>query len=282
MRTILLPLNGSIPSESLLDASALLARQCGSFIQAVWSPQALPIIAGEGITLPAEYLSQFESEERELSAQAKSVFLRRMESLQIPLADMEQWDRNGPAAAWMELQGSGAVALAELARIFDISIMHRPVPERTTEWRTTCETVLFEGGRPLLLVSDNLPSQFGQVIVVAWNGSSESARAIAMSQDLLQTAQEVHVIEVEGGMVSGPSARQVACSLKARGVNARFESMQSGESSISDTIMDYAGTVGADLMIKGAYTHSRLRALIFGGVTSDIFSRSTLPVLFCH
>lgn len=282
MKTILIPLNGTSPSESLIDASVQLARQVNGFVQAVWCQQTLPIIAGEGITLPAEYLSQFEQEERELAEFSKSVFMKRIESLKVPLGEMDAWDRASPAASWMELQGTGAVALAELARIFDISVMHRPVPEKTTEWRTTCETVLFEGGRPLLLVSDSLPDAFGRVIVIAWNGSSETARTIGMSGSLLRAAQEVHVIEVDGGMVSGPSASQVACALKAGGVNTRTETLKSGEGSVADAMMSYAANVNADLLVKGAYTHSRLRALIFGGATSDIFSKSTLPVLFCH
>ncbi|KAA3632913.1 MAG: universal stress protein [Proteobacteria bacterium] len=282
MKTILIPLNGTSPSEALIDAAVKLARQTGGFVQAVWCQQTLPIIAGEGITLPAEYLSQFEQEERQLAAHSKEAFMERIGNLQVPLAEIEDWDRSGPAASWMELQGTGAVALAELARIFDISVMHRPVPEQTTEWRTTCETVLFEGGRPLLLVSDALPNQFGRNIVIAWNGSSETARAIAMASSLLRTAEQVHVIEVEGGMVSGPTATQVACALKAGGVNAFAESLKSGDSSVADAIMGYAANVEADLIVKGAYTHSRLRALIFGGATSDIFSKSTLPVLFCH
>ena len=57
MKTILLPLNGSIPTESLIRAAVKLASQNGGYIQAAWCQQNLPIIAGEGITLPAEYLS---------------------------------------------------------------------------------------------------------------------------------------------------------------------------------------------------------------------------------
>jgi nucleotide-binding universal stress UspA family protein len=282
MKTIMIPLNGTSPSESLIDAAVRLARQVNGFVQAVWCQQTLPIIAGEGITLPAEYLSQFEQEEKELAEFSKSVFLDRIGAHEIRLGEMDSWDRASPSASWMELKGTGAVALAELARIFDISVMHRPVPEQTTEWRTTCETVLFEGGRPLLLVSDSLPEDFGRTIVVSWNGSSETARAIGMSGTFLRAAETVHVIEVEGGMVSGPDAQQVACALRAGGVNATHESLKSGDGSTADAIMGYASNVNADLIIKGAYTHSRLRALIFGGATSDIFSKSTLPVLFCH
>lgn len=282
MKTILIPLNGTSPTDALIDAAVQLARQTTGFVQAVWCQQTLPIIAGEGITLPAEYLSQFEQEERELAEHSREAFLKRLETLGVPLGEMDTWDRSAPAASWMELKGTGAVALAEMARIFDISVMHRPVPEKTTEWRTTCETVLFEGGRPLLLVSDALPQSFGRVIVIAWNGSSETARAIGLAGSVLRAAEAVHVIEVEGGMVSGPTASQVACALKAGGVHASSESLKSGEGSVADAMMRYAADVNADLIIKGAYTHSRLRALIFGGATSDIFSKSTIPVLFCH
>jgi nucleotide-binding universal stress UspA family protein len=282
MKTILLPLNGIVPAESLIDAAVLVARQYNCFIQAAWCQQTLPIIAGEGITLPAEYLSQFEQEERELSLHAKDQFFSELEKRGIPTGNLEQWDATSPAANWMELQSSGAVALAELARVFDLSIMHRTVPETSTDWRTTCETVLFEGGRPLLLTSDHLPSRFGSTVVVAWNGSSETARTMAMSSDILRMAKSVHVIEVAGAKVSGPDASQAACALRAAGYAASHESLEADGGSAADVIMSYAENVDADLILKGAYTHSRLRALIFGGVTSDIFSRSQLPALFCH
>ena len=282
MKTILLPLNGIVPSEALIEAAASVARRYNCFIQAAWCQQTLPIIAGEGITLPAEYLSQFEREEEELSKHAKSLFLQLIEKQGIAQGQLDEWNRSMPEASWTEVKGTGAIALAELARVFDLSIMHRTVPETSTEWRTTCETVLFEGGRPLLLTGDSLPESFGQTIVIAWNGSSETARTIAMSESVLAGAREVNVIEVEGAMVPGPSARQVACALKASGINASFQSLQAGSDSAAETIMSYADSCEADLILKGAYTHSRLRALIFGGVTSDIFSSSKLPVLFCH
>ncbi len=282
MKTILIPLNGTTPSESLIDAAALLARQFNGFMHAVWCQQTLPIIAGEGITLPAEYLSQFEQEERELAEHARQAFVDRVSALSIPLGELQGWDGSAPTAGWTELPSTGAVALAELARIYDVSIMHRAVPEKSTEWRTTCETVLFEGGRPLLLVSDHLPGAFGECVVVAWNGSSETARAIAMSRQLLEQAREVHVVQVEGGMVPGPDAEKVACALRAGGVKAQAVNLGQAGGSVADAVMSHAASVGADLIIKGAYTHSRLRALIFGGATSDIFSRSTLPVLFVH
>ncbi|MFT7529365.1 MAG: nucleotide-binding universal stress UspA family protein [Gammaproteobacteria bacterium] len=282
MKTILLPLNGVVPSEFLIDAAVLMAQQYNCFIQAAWCQQTLPIIAGEGITLPAEYLSQFEREERELSEHARSLFLEFIGNHNIQIGELEHWERSSPAANWLELQGSGAIALAELARVFDIAMMHRSVPETSTEWRTTCETVLFEGGKPLLLTSDSLPEKFGQIIVVAWNGSSETARTIAMSQSILASAKEVHIIEVAGAMVPGPDARQVAYALKVNGINVSHHSLDTSASGAADTIMGYAETIGADLILKGAYTHSRLRSLIFGGVTSDIFSKSSLPALFCH
>ena len=282
MKSILLPLNGVVPSEPLIAGAVLMARQYNCFIQAAWCQQTLPIIAGEGITLPAEYLSQFEQEERELSEHARELFFQYIGNHGIGTKSLEYWQGDAPAADWMELQGSGAIALAEMARVFDLSLMHRTVPENSTEWRTTCETVLFEGGRPLLLISDELPTHFGENVVIAWNGSSETARTIAMSKSILVNAREVSVIQVEGATVSGPDARQVTCTLKASGINASHEVLESPGQTPAQTIMDYATRHGADLVLKGAYTHSRLRALIFGGVTSDIFSQSSLPALFCH
>ena len=282
MKTILLPLNGTAPNETLIRAAVKLSSQNGAYIQAAWCQQNLPIIAGEGITLPAEYLSQFEHDEQQLEKSSRQAFDNLMREFNISKRDLHEWDGNSMGAGWVSLKGSGAIALAEFARTFDLVLQHRPVPEGTVEWRTTCETVLFESGRPLILISNNLPDKIGDNIVIAWNGSSETARTMAMGQYYLQNAKQVHVIEVEGGMVSGPNAESVAVSLRAHGVNASSVSRQCESGSVSEVIMSYARDVNADLIVKGAYTHSRLRALIFGGVTSDIFSHSEIPVLFCH
>ena len=98
----------------------------------------------------------------------------------------------------------------------------------------------------------------------------------------LATSEEVVVVEVEGGVVSGPVASQVAQHLAQRGLVVRSETIGKHDGSIGKAVLQFSETWNFDLLIKGAFTHSRLRQLIFGGATKEILEGSLIPTLFCH
>jgi nucleotide-binding universal stress UspA family protein len=99
----------------------------------------------------------------------------------------------------------------------------------------------------------------------------------------LESASEVLVLSVEEGMVPGPSAREVAQNLIRNGVVARAKHVQCGNrNAVGATILKECDEFGADLLLKGAYTQSRLRQMIFGGATSYILAHAGLPLLMAH
>ena len=83
-------------------------------------------------------------------------------------------------------------------------------------------------------------------------------------------------------MVPGPTAAQLAHHLVQRGLMVRSETLARGGRSIGRAVLEFAETWNTDLLIKGAFTHSRLRQLIFGGATREILERAPIPTLFCH
>ena len=120
-------------------------------------------------------------------------------------------------------------------------------------------------------------------MLIAWNGSTEQARAIAFAMPLLQRAERVTVLTIPGGAaVPGPSAEQVTRSLQRNGIPATLLTVELGGRSTGETILATAEAQGCDLLIKGAYTQSRLRQLIFGGATSHILANAMLPVFMAH
>ena len=147
---------------------------------------------------------------------------------------------------------------------------------------TTFETALFEGGRPILLAPPTAPTSLGEAILVAWNGSTETARAVAFAMPFLRTAQRVRVVSVEGGTVPGPSAEDLARSLACEGVEADWRALPAGRRTPGETFLSEAKEFGCDLLIKGAYTQSRLRQMIFGGPTSHLLAHADLPLLMAH
>ncbi len=147
---------------------------------------------------------------------------------------------------------------------------------------STLETALFESGRPILIAPPNAPDHVGETVMIAWNGSPKSARTIAMTMRVLKQAKKVVVLVVEGAGVPGPTADEVARHLQRNGVAVEARTVQRGSRSPGVAILEEAATDGCDLLVKGAYTQSRLRQMIFGGATSHIIAETSLPVLMAH
>ncbi len=93
---------------------------------------------------------------------------------------------------------------------------------------TTFETALFESGRPILLAPPAPPASLGEAVLIAWNGSTETARAVAFAMPFLRRAARVLVLSVEGGMVPGPSAQDLAQALACEGVEATHRALPTG------------------------------------------------------
>jgi nucleotide-binding universal stress UspA family protein len=122
----------------------------------------------------------------------------------------------------------------------------------------------------------------GDVVVIAWNGSSETARTVAFAMPFLKEATDVQVVSVEGGMTPGPSAEDMARSLTRGGIPASWRHVVGKGRTSGETFLDEAMASGADLLVKGAYTQSRLRQMIFGGATRHIIMEAKIPVIMAH
>jgi nucleotide-binding universal stress UspA family protein len=279
LRTILVPFNNTQPNAAAIDAAKRIAEAEGAYIEGAYSRQVLPIIAGEGITLPGDYLAAFEEEGRQQAALAREAFESLIADRGIPLSSLEG---EGLRAGWTEMMGTGPEGLGEYARAFGISVLHRDLSSGDMDWKSTAEALLFESGRPLLLVSDDIPETIGKRILVAWNGSTETARALSAARPLLARSEAVQVLSVDGGMVSGPDVDLITAHLGASGFRVQSKKIDSGGTTVGQVIVSEAKEFGADLIIKGAFTHSRLRQLVFGGATSEIFNHAVCPVILCH
>ena len=148
--------------------------------------------------------------------------------------------------------------------------------------RSILEIALLETGRPVLVTPPRPALSFGHFVGVAWNGSAEAARAIGAGLPFLSEAEEVTVLVVpEGGRV-GPTVEDLIAYLACHGVNANARHIETGGEGVGKEILSEAKAAGADMLVMGAYTHSRLRHLIFGGATSAVLDHTDIPVLMAH
>ncbi len=281
MKTILVPYHGSDECEVVVSAAVTVAKKFGSYIEGLFVRALPPIIAGEGVSLPGDYLVQIESEGQQKAEQAERAYNEIMHSLGVSHGGLATAGE-GLTAGWIAKEGVEEQVVGEYGRLFDLIVTGRVVRYADFDWRSTCEAALFESGRPVLLVPESLQTSLGRRILVSWNGSTETARALAMSMPLLSLAEQVRVLTVAGAMVSGPDGEAITQHLKRNGVNAESVHVERGEPSPGKQILAEAASFDADLVIKGAYTHSRLREMIFGGATSHLLTEAKIPLLLVH
>ena len=175
-------------------------------------------------------------------------------------------------------------ALACRGRAFDLIVISRPGSGRDEPRMATVEAALFDSGRPVLIVPPltSEPAALGDTVVISWNGSTETARAVSFAMPFLIRARRVVVLTVKGATVEGPSGEQIAATLRLHGIPATAISHEDERRSPGAAILAHARELGADLLVKGAYTQSRLRQMIFGGPTQHILEHAELPVLMAH
>jgi nucleotide-binding universal stress UspA family protein len=285
MKTILLPLDESEGVRAMLESAWLAAQRFGSTIEALYIRRALPgvvvaDIGGYAAAAP-DLVESFEAEDRERGQRVRGTFedFLRAKGLE-PGAEPAVEGR--PGAGWAADLPPGDAAVGMYARLFDLTVVGRPVAGANAPATSTLETVLFDSGRPILIAPPDPPVSLGRNAVVSWNGSTETARAVAFALPFLDAAERVVVLAVEGVMVPGPTAAEAARHLQRNGINAEAREVPAGGRGGGEAILAEAAALGADLLVKGAYTHSRLRQMIFGGATSHILAEAKLPVLMAH
>ncbi|MBO0756230.1 MAG: universal stress protein [Bradyrhizobiaceae bacterium] len=278
MKTILVPTEQNDVMDSALQTALLLARKFDSYIEgfalrfAITDAVAMDVAS----TMP---LATFERESQEAAKQARGLFETFMRKNNVPLGT---GNKGVLSFGWLEDALEGDYFVGSYGRVFDVTVLGRPSSDPRGPHMSTLEASLFESGRPSLIAPPSPPAVLGENILVAWNCSTEQARATAFAMPLLQQANRVTVLTVEGATVPGPTGEQIARYLQFNGVSATAATQRAQGRGGGEVILAYAAAQGCDLIVKGAYTQSRLRQMIFGGTTRHILANATLPVFTAH
>jgi nucleotide-binding universal stress UspA family protein len=177
------------------------------------------------------------------------------------------------------------------ARHADATIMLRPSEEEDRDFRRDLiETMLFQSGRPVLIVppTQKKPMAFKN-IVIAWNASRESARAVGDAACIIDGAEKVTIVTVDAipsseGVGQAPGA-DIAAHLAHRthhGEKVEVRNVDKMGRTEADCVLDVATAVDADLIVLGAYGHSRAREFVFGGMTRELLNNADRPLFMSH
>jgi nucleotide-binding universal stress UspA family protein len=179
--------------------------------------------------------------------------------------------------------GNTAYGIAELARHFDLAVMSQPRAESNYS-SDVIETVLFSSGRPVLVVPFIQRRRVSlDRVLVAWDRSEVAAKAVAAALPVLEMAQAVQVVSVQDPRApdSDLPGFNIARHLARHGVNAEVKIVPN-TAGIGDVLLSHAADENIDLIVMGAYGHSRFREFVLGGTTRTILETMTVPVLFAH
>ncbi len=282
IRKILVPVNGSEAAGTALKTALIVGRAQGAHVEALHvklsAADAVPLI-GEGMSGAfAEELMELTKREADLRAlAARQTFDQCRDELDVPRAEVPM--HGEVTTAFIETVGREDDETAHRGRLADLIVVARPSAGSDVTADLTLNAALYESGRPVLVAPAELRPVIGRRIAVAWNDSAEAARALAGALPLLTAADQVWVVTADGGGEGETSCRAAVAYLGYHGIAAETRVVL-GARAVGDALLD--GCAEADLVVMGAYTHSRLRELILGGTTRYMLEESTLPLLMAH
>jgi nucleotide-binding universal stress UspA family protein len=175
--------------------------------------------------------------------------------------------------------------LIDYARLRDLTIV--PVPERRSSDPGYAESIVFESGRPTIVIPNVRTSTRAfalDTVVVAWDFGRPATRAVADALPILEKAKCVYVVTVtnEKTITSGRSGPELAKHLARHGANVVLDSVDAAGRTIGTVLESYVSAQGANFLVMGAYGHSRFREFVLGGATRSMISRPPLPIFFSH
>lgn len=187
----------------------------------------------------------------------------------------------GASAVWNVETGYGPALVARRARFFDLAVLGRSGRVIEEPYSDAAEEALLRSGRPVLLAPAVAPTSIGDRIVIGWNGSAESVRAMTAALPFLAAARETIIVSVgDQHLESGRSAIDY---LAWHDIKARHEAVVTAAGlGVGQQLLRTAAELGANLVAIGAYGHMPWRELLFGGATREVISASLMPVLLTH
>lgn len=279
MKTILVPMENHDDMQSALETALLLGRRCNSYIEGFtlrWSINEVMV----GDVMGGVSLETYRDDIAEEAKKAKQIFESFMQKHDVPRAAETT---ESLSFGWLDDAAEGEGFIGSYGRVFDVIVMKRRDARSGPIHDRAIESGLFESGRPILLAPPSPPQQIATNVLIAWNCSTEQARAIALAMPLLQKADRITILTVIGGTgVPGPSAEQLIRYLHRNGIIAKPMRVELDGRNTGEAILSTAQSLGCDLLIKGAYTQSRLRQWIFGGATQHVLGNAALPVLLAN
>jgi nucleotide-binding universal stress UspA family protein len=184
---------------------------------------------------------------------------------------------------WRSRMDDPARTMVNRARGADLIVAARPPKGADPQRFASPTTLVMESGLPVIVANSNAAETPIHKVLIGWKNTRETRRAISDAMPLLKLADRVHVAQIcETDAVGSAKAEldDVLARLSRHGVKAEGASLPQVQLAVTDDLLDIAAKQSADLIVLGAYGHSRLREWAFGGVTKDLMESAPYTILF--
>ncbi len=289
-RTILVPQTGQSTDGAALEAANELMRESNGHLSCVYvhddAAAITSTIQTDAMGVPVVSPGLIEALNEEATAQrlrAKEAFISFCKRNCVTV--VEQKPGSGTlSASWKEINADVITTIATESGYHDLTIMARD-GEFAEPSSHDIGSIVISSGRPVVLTPKTWRPRSFQKIAVAWKDAPEAARAVAAALPLLEEAKEVSVFSATEDCAldaARASARNCSAYLKQHGIFAESRGLDADKADVAAVLFSEAEAIGADLLVMGAYGHSRLREFVFGGFTREALWDAQIPLLLMH
>lgn len=276
MKKVLVPLTGRPLDRRAVTSAFLVAQRFGAQVEGLSvMPQVEIRTSIESAAIPAALMDQLIRIGQADQAQVVDGAHRLFDEIAGRFADL--------TASWRQATGPLAETFSEEARLADLAVIAQ-ASDGTNVMGPAIEASLFGSGRPLLLAPLAEPASIGGTVAVAWDGGSAAARAVDAALPFLGRADKVAILSADNpdeGRAANPE--RLSEYLGLHGITSTVWTIPVSGQAIAKALMGRAKDGGCDLLVMGAYGHSRVREMVWGGVTLDVLRQPpALPILMAH
>lgn len=280
---IILPVRGDGKGDNVLAHAAALARRFKAHVVVTHCRPRPEDLLPFGVPIPAFMKEQLLGQARKLADLEEEGLEGEFTELakQFGLRMTEKPTGKSASASWVEEAGRQVDVIKHHGRLADVICVAKPDRDRNLG-TNTLKAALFHTGRPVMMcpATETPPKTLGDKITIAWNGSTEAARAVALTMGIIEKASEVTILS-SGSEIHGANADDLLSYFADRGIEASITRFD-GQKRIGEELITNSKAAGADLMIMGAYGDSHEHESVFGGNTQYVVDNADIPVILVH
>ncbi|MCP4317270.1 MAG: universal stress protein [Hyphomicrobiales bacterium] len=277
-KTILVCLTTEANAQRLARAACLLAEKFDAHLIGLHTLQELPIRPGASVYITPETVDAFKAEQKRQSEQIKETFLKETSDA-------------GRAGEWRLVEAgteNAGDSLVEHARCADLVVMSQADPDMDRPDQAGVQKqVIQDSGRPVVVVPNSGDfKSIGNSLLIGWSATREATRALHNAIPFMRDGGEASIIWVSHSRRDGShlsqTAHEIAVGLDRHGVKTTVTHWDNVDISIGDAILNEAFVSGADLIVTGAFGHSRIYDFVIGATTTHLLEHMTVPILFSN